>query len=90
MYKSCENIFFHKLYLIFEITILCRPKQIEIAHHMTYLLMTFFTTYILIFDNQLISTLQRIYNQIWSYCNNVRTKQGDTNLVCSSLSKIIY
>ena len=32
-------------------------------------------------------TYERIYNQLWSYCNNVQSKD-DINLVCSSLSKL--
>ena len=34
-------------------------------------------------------TYERIYNQLWSYCNNVQSKE-DINLVCSSLSKYEY
>ena len=33
-------------------------------------------------------TYERIYNQLWSYCNNVQSKE-DINLVCSSLSKYV-
>ena len=34
--------------------------------------------------------LQRIYNQLWSYCSEVETSDGEKDLVCSSLCKIYF
>ena len=35
-----------------------------------------------------ISFLQRIFNQLWSYCVELSSNDGDTDLVCSSLCKL--